>query len=104
MGDGGVLMLWSSTDDDTSEHSDGDDEASDENEPPLNGWEVPTPKQPKGNRRRRREKRSAKARKKKSRPKQLEAREEDIAKDGDWAARLFMREPRAGRSPTFKSL
>ena len=82
-------MIWSSTDDDTSEHSDGDDEAGDENKPPLDGWEVPIPKQPKGNRRRRREKRRAKARKKKSRLRPLEVREEDIAKDDDWAARLY---------------
>ena len=46
----------------------------------------------------------AKARKKKSRLRPLEAREEDIAKDDDWAARLYIHEPRNGRSPTFKSL
>ena len=104
MGDGGMLMLWSSTDDDTSEHSDGDDEASDESQPPLEDWEVPIPKQPKGNRRRRREKSRAKARKKKRKLRPLEARDEDIAKDDDWAARLYIHEPKNGRSPTFKSL
>ena len=104
MGDGGMLMLWSSTDDDTSEHSDGDDEASDESQPPLEDWEVPIPKRPKGNRRRRREKSRAKARKKKRKLRPLEARDEDIAKDDDWAARLYIHEPKNGRSPTFKSL
>ena len=85
-----MLMLWSSTDDDTSEHSDGDDEASDESQPPLEDWEVPIPKRPKGNRRRRREKSRAKARKKKRKLRPLEARDEDIAKDDDWAVRLYL--------------
>ena len=98
MGDGEALMLWSSAEDDTSGQADDDMDAT------VEAWKIPTPKASKSSRRRRRERRRAKARRSKPSPTPLEAYEKDIAKQDDWAARLYIQEPKRGRSPTFQSL
>ena len=67
-------------------------------------WDVPPLRVPKGARRRRRLKRRGRRRRKRADPAPLEAREEDIAKMDDWAARMYIYKPKDGRSPTFRSL
>ena len=104
MGNGDILMLWSSAEEDISGQSDGDNDADNDEARKLEDWEIPTPKASRGNRRRRRERRRAKARRKKNKPIPLEARKVDIDKGDDWAARLYIHEPKTGRSPTFQSL
>ena len=109
MGDGGTIVLWSSAEDDTSEPSDngsyGDDDLTVDAGTSDEMWGGPdTIGAPKGARRRRRHKRQARLRKKKQAPEPLEAHAEDVAKQDNWAARMYIREPKRGRSPTYRAL
>ena len=104
MGNGDALVLWSSADDDTSEQAYARDGDANQVSAGADEWDVPPLRVPKGARRRRRLKRRGRRRRKRPDPAPLEAREEDIAKMDDWAARMYIYKPKDGRSPTFRSL
>ena len=101
---GGDLALWSSADESGSDEPDGDLGNIDE------PWEAGQSDEPPAEQRNPRGagrislKKARKRRRPKPSRRKLEVTQTDLEKEDGWAAKLYIYEPRKGRSPTFRAL